>query len=336
MQHTFFVAQNHLGGLDFHQPFQTVVADNYPAIEVVEVARGETSTIEGNQRTQFGGNHGNHLQDHPLGTVAALGSPERLNYLEAFQSLGLALLRAVGAGAMTQLVGEFVEVETTQQVVDSLGAHLGDKLVGIGIFEHLVFARKRVHDVEIFLFGEEVVSSQVGLRTRLYHDITLVIDHGVEFLAGQSQQIPNLVGQRTEIPDVGYGHHQLDVTHTFAAHLLLGHLDTASVADNPFVTDTFVLSAMALVVLDRPEYTFAEKTVPLGFIGTVVDGFGFQHLAARIFQNLFGRSQTNRNLRKVTLYFVIFSKSHKCLMYKELLAGRHTRRRPDRLDFILL
>ena len=40
---------------------------------------------------------------------------------------------------MSLLVGEFVEIETLEQVVDGLGTHLGDELVGVGVFEILVF-----------------------------------------------------------------------------------------------------------------------------------------------------------------------------------------------------
>ncbi len=122
--------------------------------------------------------------------------------------------------------------------------------------------------------------------------------------------------------------------HAFAAHLFLCYFHTTSVAHDTLVANTFIFSAMTLVIFYRSEYTFAEKTVPLGFIGTVIDGFGFQDLTARIFQNLFGRSQTDRNLRKVTLYFVIFSKSHMFLMYKELLADCHISATVWPLDFI--
>ena len=72
---------------------------------------------------------------------------------------------------------------------------------------------------------------------------------------------------------MSHGHNQLDVTHTLTAHLLLGYLHTTTVADDTFVTDALILTAVALIVLDRTEDALAEQTVTLGFISTVIDGF---------------------------------------------------------------
>ena len=77
---------------------------------------------------------------------------------------------------------------------------------------------------------------------------------------------------------------------------------------------------MAFIILRRTKNTLAEQTVTFGFIGTIVNGFGFQNLTIRIFQDFFGRSQSDGYLRKVTLYFRFFSKSHVSYLYiKELL-----------------
>ena len=79
---------------------------------------------------------------------------------------------------------------------------------------------------------------------------------------------------------MGYGNDELDVAHAFATHFLFRHLDTASVADNTFVTDALILSAMTFIVLDGTENAFAEQTVTFGFVGAVVDCLGLQHLSA--------------------------------------------------------
>ena len=60
---------------------------------------------------------------------------------------------------------------------------------------------------------------------------------------------------------------------TLTAHLLLCNFNTASVADNAFVTDTLVLTAMAFIVFNRTKNTLAEQTVTLRLIRTVIDGF---------------------------------------------------------------
>ena len=78
------------------------------------------------------------------------------------------------------------------------------------------------------------------------------------------------------------GHYKLNMSGTLAAYFLFGYFNTATVADDAFVTDALVLSAVAFVVLGRTENAFAEQAVTLGFIGSVVDCFGLQHLAIRI------------------------------------------------------
>ena len=50
---------------------------------------------------------------------------------------------------MAELVGKLVELEVLEQVIDSLGAHLCDELLGIVILELLVACRKLLEDVEI-------------------------------------------------------------------------------------------------------------------------------------------------------------------------------------------
>ena len=85
----------------------------------------------------------------------------------------------------------------------------------------------------------------------------------------------------------------MNMSHTFATHFLLCNFYPATIADNTFITDTFVFSAMTLIVLDRTEDTFAEKTVALRFVRTIVNRFRFQNFTTRVFKNLFRRSQTD-------------------------------------------
>ena len=65
---------------------------------------------------------------------------------------------------------------------------------------------------------------------------------------------------------------------TLTTHLLLGNLNTATVADDTLVTDTLVLTAGTLVVLRRTEDALAEQTVALGLVGAVVDGLRLGNL----------------------------------------------------------
>ena len=63
------------------------------------------------------------------------------------------------------------------------------------------------------------------------------------------------------------------MSHTFATYFLFSNFYTTTVADNTFITDAFIFTAMAFVVFDRAEDTLAEQTVTLRFVCTIVDGF---------------------------------------------------------------
>ena len=126
-----------------------------------------------------------------------------------------------------------------------------------------------------------------GHSTRLDDDVALVVDDGIKFLGGQTEQIAYLVRQAAEVPDMSHWHHQLYVSCTLTAHLLLSDLHTATVADDTLVTDALVLAAGTLIILGRTKDALAEQTVALRLVGTVVDGLGFGHLAEGVLQNLF-------------------------------------------------
>ncbi len=69
LEHTFFVAQNDLGSFNLDKAFETVVANDHPAVQVIQVRGGKPSPVEGYQRPQIGRNHRDDLHDHPLGFV---------------------------------------------------------------------------------------------------------------------------------------------------------------------------------------------------------------------------------------------------------------------------
>ena len=306
LEHAFLIAQDDVGGFDLDETLETVVADEDATIEVVEVGGGETSAIEGNEGTEFGRGDGDDLHDHPLGFVAIFGCAERFDHLEALEGFALAGYGTVAIGAVAQFVGEAVEVDAAQEFEDGLGAHLGDELVGVGVFEILVLGGELVEGDEVFVFGEQVVDGElVGEGTGLYDDIALVVDDHVELLGGDAKKVAHLVGQGTEIADVCDGYDELDVSGAFATHFLFGHFHTATVADDAFIANALVLAAMALVVLGGTEDAFAEQAVALGLVGSVVDGFGLQHFAVGVGLNLFGRGQSDGDLREVGFYLSV-------------------------------
>ena len=306
LEHAFLIAQDDVGGFDLDETLETVVANEDATIEVVEVGGGETAAVEGNEGTEFGRGDGDDLHDHPLGFVAIFGCAERFDHLQTLEGFALAGYGTVAVGAVAQFVGEAVEVDAPQEFEDGLGAHLGDELVGVGVFEILVLGGELVEGVEVFVFGEQVVDGElVGEGTGLYDDIALVVDDHVELLGGDAKKVAHLVGQGTEIPDVCDGYDELDVSGAFATHFLFGHFHTATVADDAFIANALVLAAMALVVLGGTEDAFAEQAVALGLVGSVVDGFGLQHFAVGVGLNLFGRGQSDGDLSEVGFYLSV-------------------------------
>ena len=84
---------------------------------------------------------------------------------------------------------------------------------------------------------------------------------------------------------MGNGNNEFNMTRTFTTHLLLGHLYTATVADNALITDTLILTAGALIILGGTEDALTEKTVTLRLVGAVVDGLRLGNLAETAFED---------------------------------------------------
>ena len=144
-----------------HEALQTVVTDDDATVEVIEVRGSETSAVQWNERTKLWRSNREDLHNHPLRTVLvavlAAAVTEGLNHLQALQSLCLALYGCLGAGLVAQLVRESVEVQVSQKLIDSLGTHLGDELVGIAVLEKVIIGIQTIiYDVDILLLADEV------------------------------------------------------------------------------------------------------------------------------------------------------------------------------------
>ena len=84
------------------------------------------------------------------------------------QGLVLALLRRVGIGTVAQFVGKGVEIQFLQQLVDSLGTHLGNELIGVGVLKIIVILRQLiVENIVILVLGEQVVLARTQQRLAL-------------------------------------------------------------------------------------------------------------------------------------------------------------------------
>jgi hypothetical protein len=83
-------------------------------------------------------------------------------------------------------------------------------------------------------------------------------------------------------------YYEVDVPGSFSTDFLFSNFYTASIAYDSLVADSFVFSAVAFVIFYRTKNAFAEQSITFRFVGTIVDGFGFQHFSIRILENFFG------------------------------------------------
>ena len=279
LEHALLVADDDVGRLELDQLLQPVVAVDDAAIEVVEVRRREAAAVERHQRPQLGRNDRDDVEDHPLRPVGRLA--ERVDDLQPLGVLQLLLDRRLRAHLVAQLVGEPLDADALEQLLDRLGAHLGPELLAV------VLAR-----LAELLFGEQLVRLQLGVA-RLDDDVGLEVEDALEVAQRDVEQVSDAARQPLEEPHVADRRGQRDVAEALAPHLRLRDLDAALVADHAAVLHPLVLAAEALPVGDRAEDLRAEQPVPFGLERPVVDRFRLRHLAVRPGEDLLRRREAD-------------------------------------------
>ena len=78
---------------------------------------------------------------------------------------------------------------------------------------------------------------------------------------------------------MGDGRRQLDKAHAVTSHPTLCDLNTTALTNDAAVTDSLVLTAMALPILRGTKDLFAEQAVHLRLERAVVDGFRLGHFS---------------------------------------------------------
>ncbi len=291
LQHALFVAHDDFRGLQLEQALQPVVAVDHAAIQVVQVRGREAAAIQRHQRTQFGRQHRQHFEDHPLGLDA-----RTLEGLEHLQALGVLLDLGFGAGGLqlgADLFDLLLDVDAAQQLTDALGTHHGDE------FALAVLLALR----DVVVLGHDLAlleRSHAGLE----HHERFEIQHSLDVAQRHVEHHAQTRRQRLQEPDVRGRRGQFDMAHALAAHLRQRHLDAALLADHAAMLQALVLAAQALVVLDRTEDLGAEQTVALGLERPVVDGFRLLDFAVRPRTDLLGRGQPD--LDRVELLFLLY------------------------------
>jgi hypothetical protein len=108
---------------------------------------------------------------------------------------------------------------------------------------------------------------------------------------------------------VSYRYSEFNVTHSLSTHLLLSNFNSTAIADDTTITDSLILTAVALVVFSRTEDLLTEKSVSLRLISPIVDGFWLQYLSRRPFFDVFWRSKSDTDPFEIAFNLVFFAKS---------------------------
>ena len=259
LQHALLVSDDDFRRPQFQQLLQPVVAVDDAAVEIVQVAGREASAVQRNERAQFRRNHRQDVQDHPRRLVAA--AAESIHDLEALGGLQSADLAGLGAHHDAQLLREVVHLDPAQQLLDRLGAHLGDESAIPVLVAQLAIA----------LLGQQLLLLELGVD-RVDDDIALEVEDPLQVPQRDVEQMTDAARQTLEEPDVRHRAGELDVTHALAANARAGDLDAALVADHSTMLHALVLAAQAFPVGDRPEDLGAEEPVTLRLESPVVDG----------------------------------------------------------------
>ncbi len=278
LEHPFFVADDYFRRFERQQRFQTVVAVDHAAVEVVQVGRCKTSAFERNQRAQIRRNHRQHFKNHPFRARVALDQP--FEHLHLADQL-LAGLLAAGAGErifeFTQLLGQ---IDLLEQLADPFCTDTGIKTAFAVVVQRFAVFKFRQ---QLFFFERRIA--------RFNDNVIVIINNVLKVAQSHVEQKTHAARSGLEEPDVRDRNGQLNVSHAFAANAGQTHFNAATVADDPFMLDTFVFSATALPVLGRTEDAFTEKTALFRLKCTVVDRFGVFNLPETPGTNVLRRSQ---------------------------------------------
>src|SRR4029077_13311944 len=206
LQHALFVAHDDFGSVQVHQFLQPVVAVDDAAIQIIQIGGGEAPAIQWNQRTQFGWNHRQHIQDHPLRLVAALA--EGLNYFQPLRILQALLQRGFVLHLLAQFARERIDFNPFQQFLDRFRAHHGLEAGGAILLVKFAVLGFVLDDFALFHRRVAGIDDHVGLE----------IQNGFQIAQGNVEQMPDAAGKALSETPVRTGRGPLDVPQALAAY----------------------------------------------------------------------------------------------------------------------
>ena len=282
LQHALFVANDYVGRVQLHQLLQPVVAVDDAAIEVVQVGRGETAAIERHKRAQLRRKNRNHVENHPLGLVAALA--ECFENFQALRELDPLLQARIDFHFFAELFGELVDFDAAQEFLDRFRAHPGLEFSGIFLLQ-----------LAEFFLGQDFLFLQARDFAWIDADERLEVKDVLEVAHGDVEQVADAAGQALEEPHVRAGRSEFDMAEALAADFAERDFDAALVADHAAMLHPLVFSAQAFPVGDGAENLGAEQAVALRLEGAVIDGFRLGDFAVRPRTDFFRTRQADAN-----------------------------------------
>src|SRR5439155_1005871 len=146
LQHPLLVADDNLRRLQVEEPREPVVAVDDAPVQVVEVGGREAAAVELDHRSQVGWNDRQGAEDHPLRARAALA--ERLDQAQPLDRLLPALAGGL-AHLDVELLGQVVEVQLLDDLLDRLGAHARVEEPAVPLAERAELALAQgLHDLD--------------------------------------------------------------------------------------------------------------------------------------------------------------------------------------------
>ena len=246
LEHTFFVADDDVRCAKVEKAFQTVVTVDDAAIEVVEVACCEAAAVELYHRTEFRRDDRDDVEDHPGRFVA--GFAECFYDFKATDGAYFAL-SADFFEFFAKFLVEFFKVKFFEELFDSFGTHA--YFEGVAVFI-TIFA--------VFVLGEELFAHERRFA-RVEYDVGCEVEYFFECARGYIEDEAHAARDSFEVPDVRYRCGKFDMTHTVTTYFGARYFNAAAVADDAFVTDSFVLTAMTFPVTRWAEDAFTEQAV---------------------------------------------------------------------------
>ena len=174
LQHTLFVAHDDIWRSQIQQALQTVVTVDHATIQIVQIRRGETTTIQRYQWTQIRWQNRQDGQDHPLWLVARLD--KRFQQLNALGQLFTFGFGVSFVQLFTQLLALLLQIHVFQQGLDRFGAHFGVELV-----------TELFQSVKVLLFSQNLTLLEVGHATFDYH-VRFKVEHALNVTQWHIQQ----------------------------------------------------------------------------------------------------------------------------------------------------